>query len=353
MNKSEKLTTQAHFFENRLIKKKKHLKKWAKRGGVFCYRVYDKDIPEIPLAVDIYTDFSKDIEQPVPSVVNDGEDNRYAIIYLYKRPYEKTQDEQMLWLKTMTSVAGKVLNVPAKNIFTKIRQKQTGKTQYEKKSANSTVIVSKEGSAFFYINLSDYLDTGLFLDHRLTRINIGKIAQNKTVLNLFCYTGAFSVHAALGGARAVTSVDLSKTYLQWAKNNFILNKISLKNHEFINSDVLEFMQTVNNNHRKQKWDIIICDPPTFSNSKKTKTILDINKDWLNLICECISLLSDNGKIYFSSNSKKLQIDTQAIIEAAFKNRNKTLVIKDITKQSIDEDFKNSKIHRLWEMFFVN
>ena len=206
---------QAELFKNRLQKRFKHLLKWAKREGVFAYRLYDKDIPEIPLAVDIYFAETEETEK-----------RAFLLIYLYKRPYEKSQEEEREWLLEIEDAASSSLLIPKERIFIKLREKQKGKSQYEKAGSSKNLIRVKEGECFFYINVEDYLDSGLFLDHRPARSMVFKEAKNKKVLNLFSYTGSFSAHAAKGGAASVDSVDLSNTYLNWAKENL---KLKFKN----------------------------------------------------------------------------------------------------------------------------
>ena len=321
---------QAELFKNRLHKRFKHLSKWAKREGVFAYRLYDKDIPEIPLAVDIY--FAE---------TGGAEKRAVLLIYLYKRPYEKSQEEEREWLLEIEEAASSSLLIPKERIFIKLREKQKGKSQYEKAGSSKNLIRVKEGECFFYINVEDYLDSGLFLDHRPARSMIFKEAKNKKVLNLFSYTGSFSVHAAKGGAASVDSVDLSNTYLNWAKENLKLNKLfDEEKTRLIKSDVIVFLKKAI--EEQKKWDLIICDPPTFSNSKSAD-IFDVNRDWLNLCLLCLKVLSKNGKLYFSTNSQKIKFDEAELINSS----KQKIRIKDITKASIPEDFRNQKIHKMW------
>ena len=318
---------QAELFKNRLQKRFKHLSKWAKREGVFAYRLYDKDIPEIPLAVDIY--FAE----------TDGPENTaFLLIYLYKRPYEKSQEEEREWLLEIEEAASSSLLIPNERIFIKLREKQKGKSQYEKAGSSKNLIKVKEGECFFYINVEDYLDSGLFLDHRPAR---SMVFKNKKVLNLFSYTGSFSVHAAKGGAASVDSVDLSNTYLNWAKENLKLNKLfDEEKNRLIKSDVIVFLKKAI--EEQKKWDLIICDPPTFSNSKSAD-IFDVNRDWLKLCLLCLKVLSKNGKLYFSTNSQKIKFDEAELINSS----KQKIRVKDITKASIPEDFRNQKIHKMW------
>ena len=321
---------QAELFKNRLQKRFKHLSKWAKREGVFAYRLYDKDIPEIPLAVDIYFAETEETEK-----------RAFLLIYLYKRPYEKSQEEEREWLLEIEEAASSSLLIPKERIFIKLREKQKGKSQYEKAGSSKNLIRVKEGECFFYVNVEDYLDSGLFLDHRPARYMVFKEAKNKKVLNLFSYTGSFSAHAAKGGAASVDSVDLSNTYLNWAKENLKLNKLfDEEKTRLIKSDVIVFLKKAI--EEQKKWDLIICDPPTFSNSKSAD-IFDVNKDWLNLCLLCLKVLAKNGRLYFSTNSQKIKFDEAELINSS----EQKIRVKDITKASIPEDFRNQKIHKMW------
>lgn len=347
-----KLLEQETYFKNRLIKKNRHLSRWAERNSYGAYRVYNRDIPEIPLSVDIYTDY--------PS------GRKYAVVFLYERPYKTTESEEENWLKSMLAVLSETLSIPKDNIFSKIRRKQKGNSQYEKlveggteapgqentvKTEDDFEITVKEGIPDFIVRPQTYLDTGLFLDHRNLRNRICRESSGKKILNLFCYTGSFSVFGALGGG-SVTSVDISNTYLGWAKKNFELNGINISSHEFIREDVFLFLKKAL--EKKERWDIIILDPPTFSNSKKMKDFLDINRHWPLLCAECILLLNRGGTLYFSTNSRKLKFSENLLREAInqqTKGKNLSmpeLKIKDITDSTIPEDFKDSKIHKVWE-----
>lgn len=350
---AEKLYEQKTYFKNRLLKKNRHLSKWAAKNSYGAYRVYNRDIPEIPLSVDIYTDFPSGI--------------RYAVVFLYERPYKTTESEEENWLKSMLAVLSETLSIPKDNIFSKIRRKQKGSSQYEKlveggtealgqentvKTQDDFEITVKEGNQDFIVRPQTYLDTGLFLDHRNLRNRICKESGGKKILNLFCYTGSFSVFGALGGG-SVTSVDISNTYLGWAKKNFELNGINISSHEFIREDVFLFLKKAL--EKKERWDIIILDPPTFSNSKKMKDFLDINRHWSLLCAKCILLLKQGGTLYFSTNSKKLKFSgnlLQEKINRLAKGKDHSLQelkIKDITASTIPEDFKDSKIHKVWEI----
>ncbi len=313
---------QSQLLENRLIKRYKHLKKWAKRNGVSCYRVYDKDIPEIPIAVDLYEE------------INTA--RIFIHISLYERPYEKDQSEEEVWLAHMKTACIRVFLTEPSDVFIKTRKRMKGDDQYEKQSDETFKIVVQEQGQKFLVNLTDYLDTGLFFDHRPLRQMIRTISLHKKVLNLFCYTGSFSVYAAQGKASGVDSVDLSKTYLSWAEENMKINGFppDESKYSFIQQDVLTYLEKT-----EKTYDIIILDPPTFSNSKRTMNVLDINRDYPNLVNECFSILNSGGKLFFSTNSRKLHFDPSLF--------NFTSTITDITDQTIPEDFRNKKIHRCW------
>ena len=214
----------------------------------------------------------------------------------------------------------------------------------------------REGKCRFFVNLSDYLDTGLFLDHRPARLALAESAAGKTVLNLFCYTASFSVHALVNGAQRVCSVDLSKNYLQWAHENTQLNGVTDSERcRFVQNDVRLFLEQAAK--RKERWDIIICDPPTFSNSKRAPQFFDVNRHWQDLIRKCCKILAAEGTLYFSTNSRTLRFNTTELSdrqagsagENGFVYQNMLFTVQDISVQSIPEDFRNKKIHRLWKI----
>ena len=349
--KHNKTQYQAELLSNRLSKRYKHLRKWAKRTGVLCFRLYDRDIPEIPLAIDIYeeepysevTDGTKDDSTTTVASVN--ESKMFVRVSLYERPYEKQEAEELVWLSAMTSAISQTLGIPSEHIITKVRRRQSGDSQYEKDSGKTLSFITREQGLRFKVNLSDYIDTGLFFDHRPLRLKIQDEAADKRVLNLYCYTGAFSVYAAAGGAALIDSVDLSARYLGWAEENMRLNGFSDKRkYRFIASDVKTFLEKATpaaEKRDKSGYDIIILDPPTFSNSKKTDTLLDINRDWPALVEACAALLTQNGILYFSTNSRKLSFD-EAKLPDGFE-------AKDITGSTIPEDFRNERIHRVWKI----
>ena len=295
-------------FRNRLEKVYRHLAKQAKRRAITCYRLYDHDLPEFPFCIEIY------------------DQNIYMAEY--KRRHGMNEDEHDEWISRSMIVICEVLKVSGENIFLKLRQKKPGRLgQYRKTAERRSEFVVEENKLKFIVNLSDYLDTGLFLDHRITREKVRAEANNKKVLNLFSYTGSFSVYAASAEANEVVTVDLSKTYLDWAKRNMQLNRfIDLSRYKFIQADVLQYLDTVSENY----FDIIILDPPTFSNSKRMENILDIQRDHVKLINDCLRILRPGGKIYFSTNYKKFVLE-KASIQSSF--------MEDITKQTTPFDFE--------------
>lgn len=294
-------------FRNRLAKVYKHLSKTARRQGITCYRIYDHDLPEFPFSIEIY------------------EEKVY--VAEYKRRHNLSDEAHEQWMKNSLDVMSEVLQIPVENIFTKLRQRKPGRQgQYQKTDATQNEFIVHENGLKFIVNLSDYLDTGLFLDHRVTRKMVMDESNGKRVLNLFAYTGSFSVYAAAGGAVKVTTVDLSKTYLNWAERNLNLNGFEGTQFEYIHADVLQYLEAIPAN----SYDIIVMDPPTFSNSKRMEDFLDIQKDHVKLINNCMNALADGGTLYFSTNYTKF------LLQAAELN---TSIIKDITKATTPFDFE--------------
>ena len=282
--------------------------------GITCYRLYDHDLPEFPLCIEIY------------------EQNIY--VAEYKRRHGMEEDEHDEWMKRSIVVICDILNVSDENIFLKLRQRKPGRLgQYQKTAGKQSEFIMEENKLKFIVNLSDYLDTGLFLDHRVTREKIKAVVKEKKVLNLFSYTGSFSVYAAAGDANEVVTVDLSKTYLAWAQRNMKFNEFAdPSKYKFIHADVLQYLHTIPENY----FDLVILDPPTFSNSKRMEDILDIQRDHVRLINDCIKTLKREGKIFFSTNYKRFVLDTASIQSSS---------IKDITKQTTPFDFEG-RINRV-------
>jgi len=350
----EKTSLQAQMLANRLQKRFRHLKKWAQRTGAGAFRLYDRDIPEIPLVLDYYGDCA------VP--------NEAALCgALYKRPYEKDEADEEQWLSSMKEAACAALGISIERVFLKQRQRQRGADQYEKiAEAQFTKIVS-EGTLAFKVNLSDYLDTGLFPDRRLLRAMIRAESSGKKVLNLFSYTGSFSVYAAAGGAVSTDSIDLSNTYLSWARENFSLNGLSASllqqwdffsdsrpqsAHRLIRADALAFLEKAA--AAKSRWDIIVLDPPSFSNSKKMADSFDLRRDIAGLLGQCLGLLAPGGKIYLSVNTRRsvitaVELETELRGQSAAAN----VRVTDISEKIIDEDFKGKKTPKAFLVFKEN
>jgi 23S rRNA (cytosine1962-C5)-methyltransferase len=299
-------------FRNRLTKVYRHISKIARRQQVSCYRVYDHDLPEFPFSIELY--------------------GSNVYVAEYKRRHNMTEDEHDIWMEKSMAVVSEVLDIPADNIFLKLRQRKAGRLgQYQKTGEVRHEFIVEENGLKFIVNLSDYLDTGLFLDHRITRQMVREQSNGKKVLNLFAYTGSFSVYAAAGGAEEVVTVDLSKTYLGWAEKNFRLNEnVNYTplgdGGKFIHADVLQYLETLPPSY----FDIIVMDPPTFSNSKRMEDFLDIQKDHVTLINQCLAALKDKGILYFSTNSRKFTLEKEKI---------NATQIKDITKATTPFDFE--------------
>jgi 23S rRNA G2069 N7-methylase RlmK/C1962 C5-methylase RlmI len=314
---SDKDLRQAEYFRNRLARNEKALRRWAKGQGIEALRLYDRDIPEVPLALDRYGDA--------------------LLMALYERPYEKDEELESEWLELMALTASEALGIAPGSVFLKTRKRQRGLEQYERVGRDRAERVVREGGLSFVVNLSDYLDTGLFLDHRPTRALVRAESAGRAVLNLFAYTGSFSVYAAAGGAASVTSVDLSNTYLDWAARNLALNGFSAEVCPLVRSDVGAFLETAAASGRS--WDLIIADPPTFSNSKGSARDFDVNEDWPALVAACSRLLNPGGTLYFSSNSRRLKWSAE-LAPGAW---------EDISAMTIPRDFRDAKIHRCWRL----
>lgn len=303
------MTDKLQMFTNRLQKVYKHKSRQAKRLQVSCWRVYDHDLPEFPFCIELY------------------EDKVYVAEYL--RHHHLNDEEYEQWFSESINVISNILQVTVENIYTRQRKRMShrSESQYEKINANENFITVEENGLKFLVNLTDYLDTGLFLDHRTTREMVRSEAKDKRVLNLFCYTGSFSVYAAAGGAASITSVDLSKTYLQWAEDNFVINRLKDKSkYHFVHADVKQYLKIL----KPHSFDLIIMDPPTFSNSKRMKDFLDIQRDHAELLNDALKALTHGGVIYFSTNYTKFVLDAEKITAGQ---------IRDITKATTPFDFE--------------
>jgi 23S rRNA (guanine2445-N2)-methyltransferase / 23S rRNA (guanine2069-N7)-methyltransferase len=310
---------QAREFTNRLVRMAKHWKKWARRQGITCYRLYDRDMPEVPLALDWY------------------EGNLHVAEYV--RPHDRTEIEHQVWLSRIIEAAAEALEVDANRVAMKLRGRQRGPAQYERQSEEGRRLIVHEGGHQFEVNLSDYLDTGLFLDHRITRGMVESEAAGKRILNLFGYTGAFTVYAAAGGASETTTVDLSSTYSQWVERNFKLNDIRGSQHRVVRSDVMRFVRGLSP-VRGGNFDLAVVDPPTFSNSKSTPDVWDVERDHVELLTLVLQRLSPGGKIYFSTNFRKFKFRGEEIVGAT---------TREISRQTVPPDFRNKRIHRCWTL----
>ncbi|MCK9395467.1 MAG: bifunctional 23S rRNA (guanine(2069)-N(7))-methyltransferase RlmK/23S rRNA (guanine(2445)-N(2))-methyltransferase RlmL [Methylobacter sp.] len=312
----------AEMFANRLKKNLKKLSNWAKQNRITCYRVYDADLPEYAVAVDIYH----------------GEQT-WVNVQEYEPPKSIDQHKADQRLAGLLAEIPRVLGISRDQVFLKIRRKQKSTDQYEKHGDQGRFHIIEEGGCKLLVNFEDYLDTGLFLDHRPIRMLIQKQAKDKSFLNLFAYTGSATVHAAMGGAKSTTTVDMSNTYINWAKKNMALN-ISQGEHEFIQADCLEWLAAEAEQPSKH-YDLIFLDPPTFSNSKRMDAVFDIQADHVQLINNAVSLLSPGGILYFSTNFRRFKIDKQALSD---------LIVEDISAATIPEDFaRNPKIHYCWRI----
>ncbi|NDL70662.1 bifunctional 23S rRNA (guanine(2069)-N(7))-methyltransferase RlmK/23S rRNA (guanine(2445)-N(2))-methyltransferase RlmL [Vreelandella alkaliphila] len=304
----------AQMFANRLAKNQKRLKKWLKKSGEACYRVYDADMPEYALAVDRYGDRVHVQEYAAPSSINPAQ--------AQKRLFDALE------------VLPEALDVDPSKIYIKRRERQTGSAQYQKRDASGERFEVQEGDARLWVNLRDYLDTGLFLDHRPVRRLLNEMASGKRFLNLFCYTATATVQAALGGASDSVSVDMSNTYLDWARDNFALNKLDPRLHRVVRDDCFRWLETAN-----AEFDLIFMDPPTFSNSKKMRDTLDVQRDHPRLVELAMARLARGGTLVFSNNQRRFKLD-EALAER--------YVVEDITSRTFDPDFqRRTNLHHVF------
>ncbi|MEW5837924.1 MAG: bifunctional 23S rRNA (guanine(2069)-N(7))-methyltransferase RlmK/23S rRNA (guanine(2445)-N(2))-methyltransferase RlmL [Pseudomonadota bacterium] len=316
----------AQMVANRLRKNLKELTRWAAQEGISCYRVYDADMPEYSQAIDLYHDI-------------DGK--RWVNVQEYAAPAKVSQEDARRRLRETLSVLPEVLQVEPEQVFLRVRERQRGEAQYEKQDERGEFHIVQEGAAKLWVNFTDYLDTGLFLDHRVTRAWLGEWAQGKDCLNLFCYTGVASVHMGLGGARSTTSVDMSRTYLEWARRNMDLNGLSKTRHHLIQADCLAWMDEAL--REREQFDLIFLDPPSFSSSKRMQGTLDIQRDHVAMIRAALRLLRKGGKLVFSNNLQRFKLDMAELSD---------LVIEDVSKASIPRDFaRNPRIHQCWVLAF--
>lgn len=320
---AESTDSHAEMLANRLRKNLKKLGKWAEKNRIDCYRLYDADLPEYAVAVDVY-----------------HSDQTWVNVQEYEPP--KTIDPA----KANQRLAGalreiaRVLEIPAEQVFLKIRRKQKSTDQYEKLDDSRHFHVVAEGGCKFWVNFEDYLDTGLFLDHRPVRLLIQQQAKGKQFLNCFAYTGSATVHAIIGGAVSSVTVDMSNTYLEWAQRNFTLNGIH-GDHQLIRANCVEWLAGQAKAKPRPQFDLIFLDPPTFSNSKRMDEAFDIQKDHVSLIRNAAALLAPGGILYFSTNFRRFKIDQQALAG---------LILEDLSAKLIPEDFaRDARIHYVWKI----
>lgn len=306
---------------NRLVNRFRHVSKWSRRQGITCFRVYERDIPDFPLIVDWY----------------DGD----AVVWFSPRTKDDTLEKERAYRQLAESELLAGLAIPRERLHCKFRVRQRddegNRDQYERLDTRGLVKVVEEYGLRFEVNLSDYLDVGLFLDHRLTRRMVGQQSAGKRVLNLFAYTGAFTVHARAGGAAATTTVDLSKTYLAWAERNLSLNDFRLsERHRLVHADCLAYLEA--GPEEGEAYDLVVCDPPTFSNSKRMRAdSFAVDRDWPWLLERLERFLAPEGRLYFSSNSRGLKWSEEFLPAG--------LYTREISRQTVPEDFRNERIHR--------
>ena len=303
--------------KNRIRKIYRHLKKWATQSKTNCFRVYDRDIKEYPLVIDYYN-------------------GRFCVQYF---SYDRNDDEASEALQTeINDILGSLFNVTPDVIYWRSRIRRRKLEQYERKGERGKFFTVQEYGVKFKINLQDYLDTGLFLDHRETRRIVASLSAGKRVLNLFAYTGSFSVHAALAGAIFTKSVDLSNTYTDWTRDNLELNSLPAETNEVVRADCLKFL--TNELRTDSLYDIVVIDPPTISRSKKMDGMFDVQKDYPFLISSAIKLLSPGGEIFFSTNSRKFIFDSTLFSKCS---------IREISEKTDPVDFRKKNIHRCWRL----
>jgi 23S rRNA (guanine2445-N2)-methyltransferase / 23S rRNA (guanine2069-N7)-methyltransferase len=314
----------AVMFANRLRKNLQRLEPWAARERIDCYRVYDADMPEYSFAIDLY-----------------GSEARHVYVQEYAPPKTVNQNSARERRREVLAVLPEVLGVPLTHVHSRVRRPQKGSEQYEKRALTAERHVVQEGGLKFWVNFRDYLDTGLFLDHRILRQQLRDWARDSDFLNLFCYTASATVYAAAGGARSSSSIDLSNTYLEWAHENLLLNGFAGSEHELHRADCLQWLQE--QAERGPRFDLIFVDPPTFSNSKRMEGVLDVQRDHAAMIRRSLKLLRRSGRLVFSTNYTRFKLDADLLAD---------LAVEDISAQTIPKDFeRNPRIHRCYVVRF--
>ncbi len=314
----------ARMFANRLRKNLQRLDPWAEREHIDCFRVYDADMPEYAFAIDLY-----------------GRGSRQVYVQEYAAPKTVDQASARERRREALAVLPEVLAVPISRVHSRVRKPQKGSEQYEKRDARAERHVVEEGGLKFWVNFRDYLDTGLFLDHRIVRAMLRGWAKGADFLNLFCYTGSATVYAAAGGARSSASIDLSNTYLDWAHENLLLNGFGDTQHELYRADCLQWLEE--QEPGGPRFDLIFVDPPTFSNSKRMEGVLDVQRDHVGMIRRSLKLLRPSGRLVFSTNYTRFKLDAPALADVE---------VDDISAQTIPKDFeRHARIHRCFSIKF--
>jgi 23S rRNA (guanine2445-N2)-methyltransferase / 23S rRNA (guanine2069-N7)-methyltransferase len=309
-------------FANRLAKNHRQLARWAREADVACWRVYDADMPEYAVAVDLYHG-----------------DRCWAVVQEYAAPASVDAQRAAQRLDEVLSALPTVLGIPVEDVHLKRRQRQRGDAQYTRLQRREEYHVVQEGPARLAVNFTDYLDTGLFLDHRITRARVAGHARGRHFLNLYAYTGAATVQAALAGALTTTSVDLSARYLDWVERNLHLNNLGGPAHRLVEADCADWLSA--QAAERRRWGVIFLDPPTFSNSRRMEGTLDVQRDHVALIAAAMRLLEADGVLVFSNNFRRFRFEADAL--AAYR-------IEDISEATIPPDFRrNARIHRCWEI----
>ena len=324
---------QSEQFAARLRKVFKERRKWAAKEGVSCYRIYDADLPDYAVAIDLYQ-CTGSLADPFRNFAEEGESFLY--IAEYKAPKNIDENKASRRFADVCAIAPAVCGVLPEDVFAKVRQQAKGGSQYAENDESFTFASSEYGLSF-EIDLGAYLDTGLILDHRMTRRMVGQLCKGKTFLNLFAYTGSCSVYAAAGGAFTTTTVDLSQTYLDWAQRNMQLNGFEGGNHSFERGDTMAWLREASKKGRK--FDVVFVDPPTFSNSKAMRGTWDVQRDHVGLLRLVNGVLAEDGVVVFSCNLRSFKIDAEALESLG-------LVVEDISAKTIPADFqRNGKIHQ--------
>jgi 23S rRNA (guanine2445-N2)-methyltransferase / 23S rRNA (guanine2069-N7)-methyltransferase len=318
---ADKRNPGAAMFANRLRKNRKQLSRWREREGISCYRVYDADMPEYAVAIDVY----------------EGE-QRWIHVQEYEAPKSVDADKARLRLREALGVIIEEFELNPDNLYFKVRRRQRGSDQYTKLADSRHDHEVPEADCRFLVNFEDYLDTGLFLDHRITRQRIATLAAGRRFLNLFAYTGTATVYAAKGGARSTTTVDMSKTYLDWARRNMALNGFAGPEHEYVQADCMRWLKTAS---APPDYGLIFIDPPSFSTSKRMEGTFDVQRDHAVLIDAAARLLAHDGAIVFSNNLRSFRLEDSLLSRYN---------VKDVSRETIPKDFeRNPKIHRCWEI----